>query len=768
MSQHKMTIKNHRGGMWFWLVVLLCIVAAVGYVSADWYTTEPPDALASATYVGRSSCIECHQAEQDAFHGSDHDRAMELATEEAVLGDFNDTEFERFGVTTRFYRRGDEYWVNTEGPDGEYHDYQVKFTFGIDPLQQYMVEFPDGRVQVLRVSWDTIENRWFYVPPPDAPDERLPPDDPTHWTGIAQNWNTTCAECHSTDLKKNYDLKTNTYHTTYSEIDVSCEACHGPASLHVKLAKSQSLFWDRIHGYGLSKIKSLDPTPQIETCAKCHARRSEVHPDFRPGKRFADFYNTSLLREGLYYADGQIQDEVYVYGSFLQSRMHREGVRCSDCHNPHSLELKFEGNALCGQCHVPAKYDTPSHHHHKMDTPAASCVECHMPETKYMVVDPRRDHSIRVPRPDLTVSIGTPNVCNRCHDEPDETAQWAADKVVEWYGPKRPDDPHWAPAMAGGRQGDPDAEKLIVEALQRQNTPAIVQATLCDLLGRYPSDEASHALDNALKSQNSLVREAAVFNRRLDSFEQVQQKVIPALSDPVRTVRTAATLRMLELPRELFQQEGLPAAFAPALEDYKTQLHMADERAESHLRLAAIAEWNGDTPEAIEELRTAVRLEPYRSGTRAELARHLSAQPGQEMEVLRLRKEEIELLERDIEFLPESGDIRYRLGMLLYLVEDLNAAEKQLTEAIRLAPQNYQFALGLALLQQKLYEAGDDGALQRAGKTLRILHQLDPNSPDAANISRGLLQVRASREASREESDTEQAEGDSTPPAEGE
>ncbi|WP_425395527.1 multiheme c-type cytochrome [Aeoliella sp.] len=748
---------GRRGKLWFWLVALLSLVAVSGYAAIDWFSAKPPDALATAKYVGRSSCTECHQTEHNEFLGSDHDRAMELATDESVLGDFNDTQFERLGVTTKFFRRGDEFWVNTEGPDGEYHDYQIKYTFGIDPLQQYMVEFPDGRVQVLRVSWDTVENRWFYVPPPDVLDERILPDDPTHWTNIAQNWNTTCAECHSTDLKKNYDLATNTYHTTFSEIDVSCEACHGPASLHVELAESNSLFWDRRHGYGLAKIKSLDPTPQIETCAPCHSRRSEVHPDFRPGKKFANYYNTSLLREGLYHADGQIEDEVYVYGSFLQSRMHREGVRCSDCHNPHSLELKFEGNALCGQCHVPAKYDTPLHHHHKMDTPAASCVECHMPETSYMVVDPRRDHSIRVPRPDLTVSIGTPNVCNRCHDKAEETPEWAAAKVVEWYGPNRPDDPHWAPAIAGGRKGDPEAQVLIVEALQRKNTPGIVQATLCELLGQFPSQETNNALDKAMKSQDPLVREAAVFNRQLNLRERdVQKRIFPALADPVRTVRIAAVLRVLELPRQYVRQEGLPADFAPALAEYKTQLRLADERAETHLRLAAIAEWSGDEPEAIDELRTAVRLEPYRSGTRAELARHLSMQPGNEQEVLQLRKEEIELLRRDIELLPESGDIRYRLGMQLYLVDKLDDAESELTEALRLSPQNYSFALALALLQQKQYQLGDEEAINRAAKTLRIMHELNPDSPDAANITRELLQLGEQRRGSGSAPSTEE------------
>ena len=749
-----------RGIAYLWVLIALAAVAAFGYVWFDWHSAEPPQALANATYVGRAACIDCHQQEHADFVGSHHDRAMELATDEAVVGDFNDTTFERLGVMTKFFRRGEEYWVNTEGPDGENHDYQVKWTFGIEPLQQYMVEFPDGRVQVLRVSWDTVKQEWFYVPPPDAVDERLPSDDPTHWTGIAQNWNSTCAECHSTNLQKNYDLATDTYNTTFSEIDVSCEECHGPGSLHIKLANANSLFWDRRHRYGLAKLKSLSSTPQIETCAKCHARRTEVHPDFRPTQAFGDHYDPALLSPGLYHADGQILDEVYVYGSFLQSRMHREGVRCSDCHNPHSLKLKVEGNALCAQCHVPAKYDTPTHHHHQADTPGAACVECHMPATTYMVVDPRRDHSIRVPRPDLTVAIGTPNACNNCHTLPNESPQWAADKILEWYGDTRPDDPHWAPAIAGGRTAEPEAESEIMEALRRPTTPAIVRATLLNLLSQYRSPEAAAVLRDGLTSSDWLVRRAAASNLPITSPAQALDVLAPLLSDPVRAVRIATAIRLLDLPSESLDKRTQDKLVS-AVDEFKEQLRMANERAAAHLQLAQIAGRQSDMPRMIDELRTAIRLEPYLSGPRSELALILSQgaanDPRVADEVQELRSEEIKLLERDIALVPGSGEIRYRLGMLHYLVNDLASAEQRLAEAHQLEPRNYQFALALALLQQERYSRGEAEAFDRAVATLKSLNELDPQSPDAENILRALVQLRQSRlpasdEASRSDS----------------
>jgi len=732
------------------LIIGLTLCALVLLVSVDWFSARPSDALTQATYVGRSSCVDCHEAEHADFVGSHHDRAMELASDKSVLGDFNDASFERLGVLTKFFRRDDKYFVNTEGPEGENRDYEVKYTFGVDPLQQYMVEFPDGRVQVLRVSWDTREKKWFYVSPPDATDELLPPDDPTHWTGIAQNWNTTCAECHSTDLKKNYDLASDSYNTTFSEIDVSCEACHGPASLHVDLANSRSLFWDRRHGYGLAKLKSVSNVPQIESCAPCHSRRTTVHPDFRPGKSLHDFYVPAMLDQGLYHADGQIQDEVYVYGSFLQSKMYGEGVRCSDCHNPHSLKLKFDGNALCSQCHVPAKYDSLAHHHHKVGTAGASCVECHMPATTYMVVDPRRDHSIRIPRPDLSVEVGTPNACNGCHDKPAEDAAWAAAKVVEWYGPDRKGDPHWAPALAAGRAGEPEGEALLREVLRKPTTPAIVQATACYLLGQYPSPTADRALRQLLRSTSPLVRQAAVQSVRAASTEDLISAVAPLLNDVARPVRIAAALHLLSVDMKLLSVEQRDDVEA-AVEEYRLQIAQTNERAGSHLQLAQLALMDKAASdaeraeEAGQEYRAAIKLEPYLAAPYERLADLLAAVEGDQEEIANLRREAIERLERDCEMLPDNLDSRYRLGIQHYRLGDVEAAEANFSEALQLAPSNYSIATDLAQMQSELYFQGDEGAFGRAIKTIERLNELQPNNPAAENLLRELLAVRKQR-----------------------
>ncbi len=749
------------------------------WAAVDWFVALPENA--KAQYVGRDTCAECHPSQTELWTGSHHDQAMAVATEESVLGDFDHAEFSRLGVTTRMFRRGEQFWVNTEGPDGGLHDYQVKYTFGVTPLQQYMIELPDGRVQVLRVSWDTKQKKWFYVPPPDARDERLMPGDPLHWTGLAQNWNTMCAECHSTHLQKNYDLEKNVYHTTYSEIDVSCEACHGPGSLHVELAGSRSLFWDRKRGYALAQLKGppvkgtrLENTgnqKQIEACAPCHSRRAPILDNYHAGKRFEDYYSPVLLTPGLYHADGQILDEVYVYGSFLQSKMYAEGVKCSDCHDSHSLKLKYSGNRLCEQCHQPGKYDSPSHHHHQPETPAALCINCHMPSRTYMEIDPRRDHSLRIPRPDLSVQLGTPNACNDCHQKPEESAQWAADAVRQWYGDGQPGDrqpgikrgPHYGVALAAAREGKPEGAALVRRLLRRKDTPDIVRATAIDLLdglvtasgvGDDPARDnfstipqrnnlstTTQAADlsalshEALMHKNPLVRAAAVRTISVDVLNHSIDDVAGRLDDPVRLVRMAAARRLVAVGNRLADSR-FRESLDRAVEEYRLGQLVMSDRAGSHLNLASMYEMLGKRRAASDSLRTAIRVEPYLTGPRGELARLLDLRGGEDAsiganfkaEVRSLRQQEVDLLARDFQLLPGDPTLRYRQGMLLYLLDEPDRALVALRAACNLAPNAYQSWLALALLceKQQLW----DEALGALGQ----MHKLRPGDPAIGGI----------------------------------
>ncbi|MFQ3278248.1 MAG: putative CXXCH cytochrome family protein, partial [Colwellia sp.] len=384
--------------------------------------------------------------------------SMKHADSKSVLGDFNNatlaTEVKSTINNNTFFRKNQQFWVNIQGEDGQFHDYQIKYTFGYQPLQQYMVEFDDGRVQLIPFAWDSRVKekggqRWFNLYP-----DMTKKHQEFFWTNTGQNWNYMCADCHSTNVDKNFDVKTNTYNTTFSEINVACESCHGAASDHVTWANQPAeVKNDRIalHDKGFSRDlsksvqtwqvsdnkktltpQSIDHSQQVLVCAQCHSRRTQIsNKSHIDGNAFGERYLLDLISSTNYHPDGQVYNENFVYGSFLQSKMYKNGVVCSDCHNPHTAELKLPIETLCLQCHQSDNYASTQHHKHPEKSTGAQCVNCHMPETTYMEIDARRDHGFHIPTPNLAKKLGTPDTCLSCHKDKD--SQWSASKVNAWY-----------------------------------------------------------------------------------------------------------------------------------------------------------------------------------------------------------------------------------------------------------------------------------------------------------------------------------------------
>lgn len=729
-----------------WLTFPLAILACGLVLGGDYWFGGLP-AGAKAEFIGRSSCVQCHRPQVEQFDGSNHDRAMETASEASVLGDFADASFKHYGIVSKMYRKDGKYFVSTEGPTGALQEFQVKYTFGVRPLQQYLVELDGGRLQALDVAWDTEKKRWFLL---DLENKKQPPGDVLHWTGRGMNWNQMCADCHSTKVERKFDVRNVHFHTSFSEVDVSCEACHGPASLHVQAAGKWSPFWDRVHGKGLVKLKGPDPKPQIETCAPCHARRFEVYPGFQAGQPLLDHFAPELLDRDVYHPDGQIrpEHEGFEYASFLMSKMYRKEVRCTDCHQPHSGKLLAEGNNLCVRCHQAAKFDTPSHHFHKEGTKGASCVECHMPESLYMEVDPRRDHSIRIPRPDVSAKLGTPNACNRCHTKPEETPQWAAKAIADRH-PNTVRKPHFGETIALARRSDPKAEAGLVKlaaAASEDEVGPVVRASAVLLLGqRYGTPAATAAIVEALNDAVGMVRFAAAGSgegRRLTVHQ-----LAPLLSDSLRAVRMRAVQALLE-----YDDREIPAAYRPAFDralvEFKTGLEAnldqggpnfglgllalrsrdaaeAEERFRTavsrdplHQRareqLAALVEGRGDAAGAEKILREGVAAAPNEAEMRFSLAKLLAAQPGRAAEAETLLKEATALN-------PAASRIHYNLALLLQFRNALPEAEAEFAKAIELEPASAEYRHALGLLQLAR------GNAQGAAETAQRLVSEQPN-----------------------------------------
>jgi len=704
--------------------------------------SEQKQQLPTAAYVGRAVCADCHADQTELWQGSHHDLAMQEVSDKAMLGDFDDVSFEHFGVTSRFYQRGGEYYVETEGPNGNMEEYRIAYLFGFDPLQQYLIEFPNGRYQTLPLCWDSRPaeaggQRWFHI----YPDERIAPKDELFWTGPLQNWNLQCAECHSTNLIKDYDIETDSYNTRFDEINVSCEACHGPGSNHVDWAQAEPAEKEygpddnfqlavRLKEPHHDSVANPDlpawPTPlrsqvQLETCARCHARRGSLTEDYVHGESLMQTHRPALLDPPVYHADGQIQDEVYVWGSFVQSKMFANHVRCVDCHEPHSLELVRPLQQLCIGCHLEETYATPDHHFHDTGTWTSECVDCHMPQRTFMVVDPRRDHSFRVPRPDLSVALGTPNACNTCHDN--QSAQWATDVCSEWYGTPANDPPSPAPAIHAAATGKAGADALLIDVTQDDAQSAIVRATALAMLRDQPSELALKAIRQQLHADDPLLRMAAA--RALVPYPPDLRWSIAAvlLDDKVRLVRVEAA-RVLAAGSDTHATGRHRDAFDRAMKELRTSLEINADRPSAIVELGNLDRDLGQAEAAKQAYQAALEMQPNYAPASTNLA-DLNRDLGREDQV-------IQVLQQALQRSPNEPALYHSLGLAQVRIGDIVSGMESLERACVLAPTAAQYGYVYAIA---LNSTG------RGNEALAVLEQALRDHPGHRDILFALATV---------------------------
>ncbi|MDD1139605.1 tetratricopeptide repeat protein [Pseudomonas sp. TNT2022 ID233] len=661
----------------------------------------PTVATAPASMVDEQQCQGCHSEQVKDWQGSHHQLAMQPADAETMLGDFNNVVVKAENETTRFSRKGDDFWVNTPGIDGKNADFKVAYTFGIAPLQQYLIEVGEGRLQALGVAWDTEKNRWFHLYPGQGVNFK----NPLHWSKPSQNANFMCVECHTTGYKRNFDAASNTFASQWNSLGVGCQACHGPASNHLEWTAKKT---DLIHAGFAVDLKDKNATVEIETCARCHARRAPLGDGYTVGKRLMDDYLPSVLTRELYALDGKIKDEVFEHGSFAQSKMFDKGVRCSTCHNPHSTELKAPGNAVCLQCHNTAgktsvegvdgkglqakNYDSIEHTRHTQGQPGSQCVDCHMPGKFYMGNDFRHDHSFSIPNPERAQKLGTPDACLTCHQGN------AGDKVTAqfklWNASTTPQAPRYDETLWLIRNGQPGAAQALYEQLQRSNLPAIQRATLLAELPLYPSEQALTLATTDLKNPAPQVRENAV--RAVSAFLPPPERLsllAPLLGDPVKAVRIAAARDLLSVARN-----GLGPAQAnweAAIAEYEAVQKSLAERAEANLNLAMLYQASGRSSEVEGLLRTALKRDPDFYPALVTLVQWLEANGrGPEAQ---------QLLDENLKAHPDAALLQHTRGLSLIRAGKPAEAMSPLRKAAQLEPQNAQYGYVLAVA---LHESG--------------------------------------------------------------
>ena len=720
-------------GKW-WVSLAIGLIVLVGGVVLKFQESVlgvQPAATAPAlrssaepvSYVGNDTCLSCHAEQARDWSTSHHAQAMALATNANVRGAFDGRQVKHAGVTSRFFKRGDQFFVNTDGATGKLADFEIKYTFGVEPLQQYLIAMPGGRLQALQIAWDDQKKQWYHL----RPNEKTPPGDVLHWTGRYQTANTMCIVCHVTAFERRYDVVTDSFDSRWKEPNVSCQACHGPGEAHVKWAAADETDRPQLNAAGAMGLTvrphPSDPRATQDICTPCHSRRSELSAVGTPGQPLMDHFLPAVLRDGLYFADGQQgTEEVFVDGSFRQSKMFRMGVTCTNCHNPHTGKLRQPGNALCMQCHASqpnaafpnaaGSYDSPSHHFHATGSPGAQCVSCHMPSRVYMGIQSRPDHSLRVPRPDLSTTTGAPNACNRCHTK--ESSDWAAGKVAQWYGPKRKQGGHFGEAFANFRAGKATAAEALVAVIADSTVSPIVRATALDAL-RGDTLTGVPIRIAALSDPSADVRVTAVDS--LAALEPVRRMEVlgPRLDDPLRAVRMAAVLSLSTISRQQLDAQWL-GPFDAAVKEYIAVQSLSLDMPGARLNLAVMYQNTGQVALADGHYRGALKIDPDFSPARLNLAQMLAAQG-------RIHDAQTVLKEGLIRT-PAIGEMQYALGLLLAQDGQTKDCVLALQKAAKLLPMRARVHYNLGLAYQKA------GQAKAAEQALLAAASTDESDPD--------------------------------------
>ena len=637
---------------------------------------------------------------------------MQEANDKSVLGNFNNATFNYNGIISTFFKKDDKFMVTTDNEHGKLQSYEVSYTFGVYPLQQYMIKFPKGKVQVLDIAWDSRDKneggqKWFHI----HKDDNVTAGDVLHWTGPNLNWNFMCADCHSTNLQKNYDPKTKSFNTKYDNITLTCASCHGNGAEHLQWAKNPKGFKGKGH-YGLlidlKKNKwNIDPISgkatldgkidrqEVEMCAQCHSRRAQLDNTYHPGKKFDDHYLLSQLDESLYFNNGQIKDEVYEYGSFKQSKMYEAGVTCSDCHDVHSLDRSTLNTNVCNKCHQESKYATPEHSHHATDAKGVNCITCHMPSRTYMGVDERNDHSFRLPRPDLSIGTDNPNACNQCHKDKD--AQWANHAMVQWYGKVPVGKQNFSHALDALHTSSEKAPQFLYDVLM-SNQPNIAKATAVAYLGNYPSKQTYTTTLQMLRNSDSDIRLSAL--QALEAFPlQIRvQETFKMLSDEAKVVRIEAARQLSALPKgEL--DTATAAKLSKGIEEYQQTLFFNADRTESQTALGALYANLGEPKKAQEAYQEALRIQPKYVPATINYA-HFLQNNNQDDEALIV-------LQKGLKYADDQAGLHHALGLWYVRHHENGKALEELKRAAGLEKDNaqYQYVYAVALAPNDTKEA---------------------------------------------------------------
>jgi Tfp pilus assembly protein PilF len=357
--------------------------------------------------------------------------------------------------------------------------------------------------------------------------------------------------------------------------------------------------------------------------------------------------------------------------------MYGAGVNCLDCHDKHTMKIKIEGNGLCLQCHSGEVYNKKDHHQHQENSQGAQCVNCHMPETRYMGVDDRRDHSFKVPRPDLSEQFNTPNACIKCHE--DKNNQWAEENLIKWHGKPQALLPSKRLLMKlNAGQSISVAQHLSIIADEKIDV--ISRASALQMLSYTTQSIPANKLLPYIKHSEPLLRLSAASVGLLLAPKERERHLSVLLNDKLKAIRVAAARSLVSTTISSENQ----ATFSSAFEELTSTNEINSWRGEGRANQAMMALEVNDTLGAEASLKQAIKIEPYFDASYINLADLYRSQQRASLVNSVLRQ--------GMKNNPLSGALTYSYGLHLVRQQKLAKAIEYFEKSINLASQNQQYA----------------------------------------------------------------------------
>ena len=625
------------------------------------------------------------------------------------------------GTTYLLQVRENQFYITEPDLSGKPLEHRVEYTLGERRFQHYLTTLADGRILVLPPTWDIARKNWTLGLDIGNPEEGS--GDPV------QVWNKSCYSCHVSQGQKNFDLEKLRYQTTWQDLGINCESCHGPGGEHIGRATGVKAMDAATRAQIKEAIVNparLNAASSTTICAQCHSLRDIYADNFKAGANFYDYftpvmeYRLPASPDSAYWADGrprQLANETF--GLWQSQCFLKGGATCTTCHaRPHTSDVEHDArlrpgnNALCTGCHTKIASNISAHTHHAAKSTGSSCIECHMPATVVSLKTRMRDHSISMPSPENTIRHEIPNACNVCHRDKD--AEWTLRRVNAWYGEKtRQKLVGRADAFTQARQGDAAAIPELLKLLEDPSGGPLIRANAEGYLGSFSNDPSVYeAMLNAFADPEPLVRATAATTIRPSAAqrEELATKLVTLLRDPIRTVRMSAAIAMVSMGVRPFTGED-GEKYERAKELYHARAQLDSDDAQQQLAAGRFSFLSGDMAGAANAFRATLKLDPTipaqyylgrslaEGGDFASARQVLNSIPRNDRQYDAAQRLLAEIAAKEPnpgQTQAESagsnnsgaeGEAKFLSGQVLYQSEAYGAAVKDLEEALRLAPQ---------------------------------------------------------------------------------